>query len=197
MDLICIQESNLDSSFSFWIPGFSALRSNCTHSRSGILSPDDPHAGGDIIIFVRQGLSLSKHSISSFFSFDPCSNYAGVNILPTNSSSLSFLNVYAPPIRSSSTNSRTGPFSFDSSLLQKFLHSGGLQLLSYLWDSKGTSDCHEGKIFYWVISSDLLPLNVPETPTLLHRSSSNCPSPFISFLSRLLLLLRGALGLGL
>ena len=35
VDLICIQESNLNSSSSFRIPGFSALRSDCTHSRSG------------------------------------------------------------------------------------------------------------------------------------------------------------------
>ena len=32
VDLICIQESNLNSSSYFRIPGFSALRSDCTHS---------------------------------------------------------------------------------------------------------------------------------------------------------------------
>ena len=36
VDLICIQESNLNSSSSFRIPGFSSLRSDRTHSRSGI-----------------------------------------------------------------------------------------------------------------------------------------------------------------
>ena len=36
VDLIYIQESNLNSSSSFRIPGFSALRSHGTHSRSGI-----------------------------------------------------------------------------------------------------------------------------------------------------------------
>ena len=41
VDLICIQESNLNSSSSFRIPGFSALHSDRTHSRSGILSRDD------------------------------------------------------------------------------------------------------------------------------------------------------------
>ena len=41
VDLVCIQESNLNSSSSFRIPGFSALRSDRTHSRSGILSRDD------------------------------------------------------------------------------------------------------------------------------------------------------------
>ena len=36
VDLICIQESKLKLSFSFRIPGFSALQSNGTHSRCGI-----------------------------------------------------------------------------------------------------------------------------------------------------------------
>ena len=40
VDLMCIQESNLNSSSSFRIPGFSVLRSDRTHSRSGILSFD-------------------------------------------------------------------------------------------------------------------------------------------------------------
>ena len=58
VDLICIQESNLNSSSSFRIPGFSALRSDRTHYQSGILSSDTTHASGSIVIFVRQGLSF-------------------------------------------------------------------------------------------------------------------------------------------
>ena len=38
--LICIQESSLNSSSSFQIPRFSGLRSDRTHSRSGIRSLD-------------------------------------------------------------------------------------------------------------------------------------------------------------
>ena len=52
VDLICIQESNLNSSSSFRIPGFSALHSDRTHSRSGILTSDTTHASGGVIIFV-------------------------------------------------------------------------------------------------------------------------------------------------
>ena len=96
VDLICIQEYNLNSSSSFRIPGFSALRSDRTHSRSGILSSDTTHASGGVIIFVRHGLSFSELSTSSLSSFDPYSDYVGINISLNNSSSLSFLNVYAP-----------------------------------------------------------------------------------------------------
>ena len=68
VDLICIQESNLKSSSSFRIPGFSALRSDRTHSRSGILSPDATHARSGIVNFVRQGLSFSELSTTSLCS---------------------------------------------------------------------------------------------------------------------------------
>ena len=65
VNLICIQESNLNSSPFFRIPGFSALRSDHTHSRSGILSSDATHASGGVVIFVRQGLSFSELSTTS------------------------------------------------------------------------------------------------------------------------------------
>ena len=108
---MCIQESNLNSSSSFRIPGFSALHSDRTHSQSGILSPDATHASGGIVTFVRQGLSFSKLSTSSLSSLDPYSDYVGVDISLNNSSSESFLNVYASPIRSSPTDGRTDSFS--------------------------------------------------------------------------------------
>ena len=95
VDLICIPESYLNSSSSFRIPGFSALRSDRTHSWSGILSHDVTHASGGVIIFARQGLSFSELCTFSLSSLDPYSDYVGINI-SLNNSSLSFLNVYAP-----------------------------------------------------------------------------------------------------
>ena len=76
------------------------LDSDRTHSRSGILSPNATHASGGIVIFVRQGLSFSKVSTSSLSLLDPYYDYVGINISLNSSSSLSFLNVYAPPIAS-------------------------------------------------------------------------------------------------
>ena len=92
VDLICIQESNLNPSSSFRIPGFSALCSDRTHSRSGILSSDTKHCSGGDVIFVRQVLSFSELSTSSLSLLDPHSNYVGINISLNNSSSVSFLN---------------------------------------------------------------------------------------------------------
>ena len=111
VDLIYIQESNLNLSSSFRIPGFSAQRSHGIHSRSGNFSADATDASVSVIIFVRQGLSFSELSTSSLSSLDPYSDCVEVNISLNNFSSLSFLNVCAPPIRSSTKDSRTNFFS--------------------------------------------------------------------------------------
>ena len=50
-----------------------------------------------------------------------------------------------------------------------------------LLDSRVTSGPHGEEVFDWVISSDLLPLNDPDTFTLLHCSSGSHSSPDISF----------------
>ena len=96
VDLIYIQDSNLNLSSSFQIPGFSALRSDRTHSRSGIFSTDVADASGGVIIFVKQSLFSSELSASSLSSLGPYSDYVEVNISPNDSSSLLFLNAYAP-----------------------------------------------------------------------------------------------------
>ena len=96
VDLICIQESNLNSSSSFPIPGFSALRSDRSHSSSDIFSTYVTDASGGVIIFVRQGLSFYELSTSSLSFLDPYYDYVGINISLNNFSSLSFFNVYTP-----------------------------------------------------------------------------------------------------
>ena len=111
VDLICFQEPNFNSSFSFRIPEFSALRSDSGHSRSDIFSTNAIDASGGVIIFVRQGLSFSELSTSSHSSLDSYSDYVGVNISLNDSSSLSFLNAYAHHICSSPTDGRTDSFS--------------------------------------------------------------------------------------
>ena len=180
VDLICIQKSNLNSSSSFRIPGFAALRSDRTHSRYGILCRDATHASGGLIVFVRQGLSFSELSTSPLSSLDPYSDHVGINISLNNSSSLSFLNVYAPSICSSPTDGRTDSFSpsiFPSSrnlfILRDFNchHPPGTQevLPSPLRRKYSTG------------SSLLLLLNGPDISIFLHRSFRSRSSPDISF----------------
>ena len=66
-------------------------------------------------------------------------------------------------------------FSLHYPLLQKSLHSGGLQLPSLPLGLKRYFQPRGEEVFDWVISSD------PDTPTLLHRSSGSRSSPDISF----------------
>ena len=87
-----------------------------------------------------------------------------------------------PPIRSSPTDGRTDFFSPSilSSPRNLFI-LGDFNCHHPLWDSRGTSDRRGEEVFDWVISSNLLPFNDPDTPTLLHRSSGIRSSPDISF----------------
>ena len=163
------------------LSGFSALRSDCTHFRSGIFSSDTTHTSDGIVIFVRQGLSFSELSTSSLSSLHPYSDYVGINISLNYPSSLSFLNAYAPYLLLSNGWQNRFLLSpiFPSS--RNLFILGGFNCHHPLWDSRVTSNPCGEDIFDWVISSNLLPLNDPDTPTLLHRSSGSRSSPGISF----------------
>ena len=137
VDLIHIQESNLNLSSSFRIPGFSALQFHGTHSRSGIFSTDVADASGGVIIFVKQGLFFSELSTSSLSLLGPYSDYVEVNISLNDSSSLSFLNVYIPPIRSSTKNSRTNFFSF--SILPSYVEAEAVEFSRFRFHRKSTA----------------------------------------------------------
>ena len=86
--------------------------------------------------------------------------------------------LFAPPQRNGRTDS------FSPSILpssRNLFILGDFNCHHPLWDSRGTSDPRREEVFDWVISSDLLPLNDPDTPTLLHRFSGSRSSPDISF----------------
>ena len=110
---------------------------------------------------------------------DPYFDYVGVNISLNSSSSLSFLNVYAPPICSSLTDSRTDSFSPSIILSSRYLFILGDFNYHLLLDSKGTCDIREEKVCHQDISLDLLPLNDPDISTLLHQSSGSHSSPLL------------------
>ena len=95
---------------------------------------------------------------------------------------MSFLNVYAPlftPPQRTAEPIPSLPLFFPPPEISSFL--GDFNCHHPLWDSRGTSVPSGEEVFNWVIASDLLPLNDPDTPTLLHRSSGSRSSPDISF----------------
>ena len=137
VDLIYIQESNLNLSSSFRIPGFSALQSHDTHSRSDIFSTDVADASGGVIILFKQGSFFSELSTFSLSSLGPYSDYVEVNISLNGSTSLSFLNVYAPPIRSSTKDSRTNFFSL--SILPFYVEAEAVDVSRFRFHKKSTA----------------------------------------------------------
>ena len=132
-----MQESNFNFSSSFRIPGFSALQSHGTHSQSDIFSTDVADASGGVIIFVKQCLSFSELSASSLSFLGPYSDYVEVNISMNDFSSLSFLNVYAPPIRSSTKDSRTNFFSL--SILPSYVEAEAVDFSRFRFHRKSTA----------------------------------------------------------
>ena len=113
--------------------------------------------------------SLSFFSNSPLSSFDPYSEYVGVNISLNSDSS-------------SPTDSTTNSFSPSILLSSRYLFIlEDFNCHHLLWDSKGTFKYCGDKIFDWFISSDFLPLNESDIPTLFHCSSGICSSPDIFF----------------
>ena len=118
-------------------------------------------------------------------SLDPYSDYVGTNISLNNSSSLSFLNVYAPPIRSSPTDGRTD--SFSPSILpssRNLFILGDFNCHHLLWDSRVTSDPAGRKY-----STGSSPLTSSPSMTLTHSPFSIAPLAVVPLLTSPLLLL--------
>ena len=191
IDLICIQESNLNSSSSFRIPGFSALRSDRTHSRSGILSSDTTHTSSSIVIFVRQGLFFSELHISALSSLDPYSDYVAINISLNDSCLLSFLNMYAPLFTPPQRMAEPIPSLPPPEI---FLFWGTCH--HPLWDSRVTSDPHGKK--YSTGSSSLTSstsMTLAHPPfSIAHVAVAPLLTSFLPLFSCPFLLLGGATG---
>ena len=139
------------------------------------------HSSGGVIIFVRQGLFFSELSTCSLFLLGPYSDYVWVKISHNNFSSFSFLNVYALYSLFSDGWQIQLLFSLHFLIIHKFVHWVDFNCHHPLRDLTGISDTCGEDVFDWIISSDLFPINDPDTPTLLHRSSGSRFSSNIFF----------------
>ena len=179
-DLIFIQESHLSSDSTFRIPGYKTLQKNRFMTRRGTTNSTG-NLGGGVLILVKNGLSYTSLSTQSLSSLDPSSDYLAIAVKIKGAAPIHLFNVYVPPIRSSSSDSR--PKSFSPFLLPSSPTTyifGDFNSHHSSWDSHLPED-HSGKdLFDWLLSSDLLPLNNPEHHTLLHRATGNRSSPDLS-----------------
>ena len=137
--------------------------------------------GGGVLILVKTGLSYTLLSTQSLSSLDPSSDYLAIAVKIKGASPIHLFNVYVPPIRSSSSDSR--PKSFSPFLLPSSPTTyifGDFNSHHSSWDSHSPEDQSGKNLFDWLLSSDLLPLNNPEHHTLLHRATGNRSSPDLS-----------------
>ena len=174
-DLIFLQETHLSSTKKFQIPGYYTLRPDRTLGRQGPVSSGTHNTGGGVLTLIHSDLAFSPVSVSSLSSQDPYSDYTCVKVLLSNHSPLQFLNLYSPPIRNTTSDSRTRTFypvilpnSPDTFIL------GDFNTHHPTWHRLGND------LFRWITSSGLEILNDPASPTLLHHSTGSCSSPDIS-----------------
>ena len=130
---------------------------------------------------VRQGLPHSLSPLSSSLAQqDPSSDFLAVSVHLA-SSSLTFLNLYVPPIRSSSQDTRS---SFPVSILpddgRTFIF-GDFNAHHPSWDASFSGpDSSGAALFSWLSESSLSSLNDPLSSTFLHPSSGSRSSPDLS-----------------
>ena len=67
--------------------------------------------GGGVLILVKNGLSYTSLSTKSLSSLDPSSDYLAIAVKIKGAAPIHLFNVYVPPIRSSSSDSRPKSFS--------------------------------------------------------------------------------------
>ena len=160
VDLFCIQESNLNSSSSFRIPGFCDLIAPTPGLAYSLPMTRTPVVASS---FSSSRAYFSRNFLSPLSPLDPYPDYVGVIIsLNTSRSHCLSHSLFALLYEYSSKN---------LFILRDF---NCYHLLGY---SKGTSDPRWEEVLNWVISN-LLALNNPDIPTLHH-----CSSPDISFAS--------------
>ena len=173
-DLVLIQETKLQPTITFRVPGYKCYRVDRASASS--TSP----RGGGVLTLVRNGLAHSTWPLPDLTSSDPTCDFLGIHV-HLRSATYSFLNCYIPPIRASSSDTRTR--SFSPSLLPTspttFIF-GDLNCHHPSWDSLGHPDILGSEVYSWTLSSHLEILNDPDTPTLLHESSGSRTSPDVS-----------------
>ena len=179
-DLIFIQESHLSSDSTFRIPGYKTLQKNRFMTKRGTTNSTGS-LGGGILILVKSGLTCTLLSTQPLSSLDSSSDYLAIAVKVKGASPIHLFNVYVPPIRSPSSDSR--PKSFSPFLLPSFPTTyifGDFNSHHSSWDSHSPEDQSGKELFDWLLSSDLLPLNNSQHHSLLYRATGNRSPPDLS-----------------
>ncbi|KAF0307940.1 RNA-directed DNA polymerase from mobile element jockey [Amphibalanus amphitrite] len=118
VDVLAVQEAQLPSGRNIAIPGYQAA---AVARRAQGRRRDGPIKGGDVAIYVRDGLSYSTIEASPLLPQDTTTEWCAIKIIPhqmrgqpsRESSSLNIYNLYRPPSRLSAEDEREDHFSLD------------------------------------------------------------------------------------
>ena len=181
-NLIFIKESLPSSDSIFGIPGYKTLQKNRYMIRRGTTN-STRNLGVGVLILVENGLTYTSLSTQSLSSLEPSSDYLAIAVKIKGARPIHLFDVYVPPIRSSSSDSR--PKSFSPFLLPSSPSTyifGDFNCHHSSWDSHSPEDQSGKDLFDWLLSSDFLSLNNSKHHTLLHRATENRSSPDLSII---------------
>ena len=121
--------------------------------------------------------NLLPLSFKHLSSLDPSSNYLTITVKIKEASPINLFNLYVPAIHSScdSHPKLSSPFLLPSSPTTYIFSNFSCHHSS--WDSHSPKNQLGKDLFDWLLSSNLLPLNNLDHPTLLHHATGNCSSP--------------------
>ena len=150
-DFIFVQESHLSSDFTFRIPGYKTLQKNRSMTWKGTTNSTG-NLGDGVLILVKNGLTYISLSTQSLSSLDPSSDYLAITAKIKGASPIHLFNVYVPPIRSSSSNSRPKSFSpfFLPSSPTTYIF-GDFNSHHSSWDSYSPEDQSGKDLFDWLL----------------------------------------------
>ena len=155
------------------MPCYKTLRKNRSMTRRET-PVSTGNVGGGVLILIKNGLTCTPLSTKFLSSLNHSSKYLSITVKIKGSSPIDIFNVYVPPIRSSSSDSRAK--SFSSFLLPSSPTTyifGNFNGHHSPWDSHSTEDQSGKDLFDWLFSSDLFPLNNPEHHTLPECATVN------------------------
>ena len=150
-DLIFVQESHLSFDSTFRIPGYKTLQKNCSMTRRGT-TISTGNLGVGVLILVKNGLTYTSLFTQSLSCLDPSSDSLVITVKIKGALPVHFFNVYVPPIRFSSSDSR--PKSFSPFLLPSFPNTytfGDFSSHNSSWDSHSSEDQSGKDLFDWLL----------------------------------------------
>jgi len=180
IDVIALQEVQFPDSEVLRIPGFDDPI--LTRRKVG-RTTNTTIKGGDVAIFVKEGLKYSSIKQVPLHPDDKTTEWVGVTIYPDEKNGINIHNLYIPPIRTRARDARVNKFYPDHLPTSKCIILGDMNGHHPSWDDQ----CEEAddigkKIDEWVTDNNVQIANSGE-PTHIHQGTGNISSPDVTIVA--------------